>query len=261
MEKLRLFIAAAFMAALTGCPTPNPMPDSDTGTPPGDSGMPEVDSGTDPVDAGVDAYVPPGEDGGVDSGTVADVCEDVDYVGLRVQPAVRHGRTTATGSSASAVRSTATCGSERCAVCSTPERRPGTREESADSSCTRCFRFARMRTAASTDARCWNGDGVHLRTGRSLLAELVQPGQQLLALPRHLPVRLRRHGMRHGDRRVLDARVCNPGRQLRLPTSESELALLPPPYLKAPESCLTRGLFSFFNFALPYGVSSPLSRS
>jgi hypothetical protein len=81
MEKLRLFIAAAFMAALTGCPTPNPMPDSDTGTPPGDSGMPEVDSGTDPVDAGVDAYVPPGEDGGVDSGTVADVCEDVDYVG------------------------------------------------------------------------------------------------------------------------------------------------------------------------------------
>jgi len=82
MEKLRLFIAAAFMAALTGCPTPNPMPDSDTGTPTGDSGMPDVDSGTDLVDAGIDAYVPPGEDGGVDSGTIPNVCEDVDYVGL-----------------------------------------------------------------------------------------------------------------------------------------------------------------------------------
>jgi hypothetical protein len=77
MEKLRFFLAAAFMAALTGCPTPNPMPDSDTGTLPGDSGMP-VDSGTDPVDA----YVPPGEDGGVDSGTIPNVCEDVDYVGI-----------------------------------------------------------------------------------------------------------------------------------------------------------------------------------
>ncbi|QQR61101.1 hypothetical protein IPH19_01380 [Candidatus Uhrbacteria bacterium] len=78
MEKLRFFLAAAFMAALTGCPTPNPMPDSDTGTlPTGDSG-PDVDSGTDPVDA----YVPPGEDGGVDSGTIPNVCEDVDYVGI-----------------------------------------------------------------------------------------------------------------------------------------------------------------------------------
>lgn len=81
MEKLRLFIAAAFMAALTGCPTPNPMPDSDTGTPPGDSGMPDIDSGTDPSDAGVDAFVPPG-DGGEDTGVIPSVCEDVDYVGI-----------------------------------------------------------------------------------------------------------------------------------------------------------------------------------
>ncbi|MCE9586661.1 hypothetical protein K8R04_05140 [Candidatus Uhrbacteria bacterium] len=84
MEKqLRLFIAAAFMAALTGCPTtPNPPVDSDTGTPPGDSGMPDLDSGTDPVDAGVDANIPPGDGGGTDTGTLPSVCEDPEFVGL-----------------------------------------------------------------------------------------------------------------------------------------------------------------------------------
>lgn len=81
MEKLRLFIAAAFMAALTGCPAPtNPM--SDTGVIP-DSGMPDDDGGTDPVDAGVDAYVPPGDSGtDEDAGDIPSVCEDPEFVGL-----------------------------------------------------------------------------------------------------------------------------------------------------------------------------------
>ena len=43
MPSLRLFIAAALMAALTGCP--GPMPGNDTGVPPSDSGMPEDDGG------------------------------------------------------------------------------------------------------------------------------------------------------------------------------------------------------------------------
>jgi hypothetical protein len=79
MEKptLRLFLAAAFVAALTGCP--GPQPGHDTGTPPPDSGLPD-DGGSDPVDAGVDAYVPPG-DGGADTGVIPSMCEDVEYVG------------------------------------------------------------------------------------------------------------------------------------------------------------------------------------
>ncbi|MCK9361896.1 hypothetical protein M0Q28_06800 [Patescibacteria group bacterium] len=79
MEKptLRLFLAAAFVAALTGCP--GPQPGHDTGTPPPDSGTPD-DGGSDPVDAGTDAYVPPG-DGGTDSGVIPSTCDDVEYVG------------------------------------------------------------------------------------------------------------------------------------------------------------------------------------
>jgi len=81
MEK-RLFIAAAFVAAfVTGCPVPNPPPDTDGGPPPGDTGMPDIDSGDPVVDAGVDAYVPPG-DGGTDAGVIPNVCEDPEYVGL-----------------------------------------------------------------------------------------------------------------------------------------------------------------------------------
>lgn len=81
MEKptLRLFIAAAFVAALTGCP--GPQPGNDTGTPPPpDSGIPD-DSGSDPGDAGVDAHVPPG-DSGADTGTIPSTCDDVEYVGI-----------------------------------------------------------------------------------------------------------------------------------------------------------------------------------
>lgn len=83
MEKLRLFFAAAFVAALmSGCSGPNPPPDTDSGPLPGDSGLPDVDGGVDPmVDSGVDANVPPGEDGGMDAGTITNACEDVEYIG------------------------------------------------------------------------------------------------------------------------------------------------------------------------------------
>jgi hypothetical protein len=178
MEKLRLFIAAAFMAALTGCPTPNPMPDSDTGTPPGDSGMPEVDSGTDPVDAGVDAYVPPGGRRRRRLGHGRRCLRRRRLRRLRVQPAVRHDLQP-----------------RRVHLRVVHQRRPvaercswrhaawyglprGRRTVPRAASVRECEQRA-------TDARRCNRR-VHLRTGRSLLAELVQPGQQLLALSRQL---------------------------------------------------------------------------
>ncbi len=77
MEKLRFFYAAAFVAALTGCPGPLPPDMPDSHVDPGDTGPDMHDAYVDPmVDAGVDAYVPPDPDGGMST------CSDPEFIGV-----------------------------------------------------------------------------------------------------------------------------------------------------------------------------------